>query len=447
MFRKVLIANRGEIACRVIRTCRELGIQTVAVYTSAEPRSLYAEMADEAYLLPEESMPAASYLNIDSMVDAARSTNADAIHPGYGFLSENPNFARACENAGIVFIGPPGDVIEAMANKRLARQQLTQLGVPVLPGTTVHLDGDAVIEEAALELGLPLMVKASEGGGGIGLSFVEDSARLARAVSRARSTAQRAFGSTDIYLEKYIRGARHVEVQVLADQRGNCLHLYERECSVQRRHQKLIEETPSPALTTDQRQQLVDSALIAARGIGYQNAGTFEFILAPDGDFYFLEANTRLQVEHGVTELTTGIDLVEHQLRVAVGQPLDMSQSDVSQKGHSIECRVYAEHPETFLPSPGTITSWSAPEGDHVRVDSAMREGDEVTTFFDPLLAKVLVLQDTRHQAIDAMIQALASFVIEGVTTNVPFLIKALSSPQFRSGQYSTLLADELAKQ
>ena len=444
MFKRVLVANRGEIACRVMRTCRWLGIESVAIYTAAERGALHAEMADEAHPLPEAKTPTASYLDIDAVLGAARAGRVDAIHPGYGFLSENPDFARASESAGFAFVGPPDDVIEAMANKRLARRRLAELGVPVLPGTDAGLDDDSTIERAARQLGFPVMVKASEGGGGIGLSLVEDPARLGRAVTRARSTARRAFGSADIYLEKYVSGARHVEVQVLADKYGNCIHLHERECSVQRRHQKLIEETPSVALDSNKRWQLTDSALAAATGIGYQNAGTFEYLIAPDGAFYFLEANTRLQVEHGITELPTGVDLVEQQLRVAAGEPLRLRQDDVKPRGHAIECRIYAENPDTFLPTPGRITAWRAPVGERVRVDTAMKNGDEVTTYFDPLLAKALVLEDTRRQAIDAMIAALRAFVIEGVTTNIPFLLKALSAPQFRSGLYNTLLAGEL---
>ncbi len=445
MFKRVLVANRGEIACRVMRTCRRLGIESVAIYTSAELGALHAETADEAHLLPDTGAPTASYLNIDAVLGAARTSHVDAIHPGYGFLSENADLARACESAGFAFVGPPSDVIEAMANKRLARRRLARLGVPVLPGTDASLDDDSAIEEAARQLGFPVMVKASEGGGGIGLSLVEDPARLGRAATRARSTARRAFGSEDIYLEKYISGARHVEVQVLADKHGYSMHLHERECSVQRRHQKLIEETRSVALNSNQRRQLTDSALEAATGIGCQNAGTFEYLVAPDGTFYFLEANTRLQVEHGITELTTGVDLVEQQLLIAAGEPLRLRQDDVNPRGHAIECRIYAENPDTFLPSPGRITAWRVPVGERVRVDTAIREGDDVTTYFDPLLAKTLVHQDTRQQAIDAMIAALRVFVIEGVTTNIPFLLKALSAPQFRSGQYSTLLASELA--
>ena len=427
-----------------MRTCRRLGIKSVAVHSSIETNSLHVELADEAYQLPDGDTPVAGYLDIDAIVQAAKRTGSEAIHPGYGFLSENPGLAQACEREGIVLIGPPAKVVEAMANKRLARQRLADLGVPVLPGTTIDLDGDAGIEQAATELGFPLFVKASEGGGGIGLGLVETQQRLLRAVSRAKSTARRAFGSTDIYLERYIPDARHVEFQVMADGHGNVLHLFERECSVQRRHQKLIEETPSPVLTPSIREKMVEATLTAARGIEYQNVGTFEYLVDPDGKFYFIEANTRLQVEHGITELTTGIDLVEQQLRIAAGEPLSLTQSQIRPQGHAIECRIYAEHPETFLPSPGTISTWKMPTDDRIRVDAAVREGDEVTTHFDPLLAKVLVREDDRQGAINSMIQALDQCEIRGVTSNVPFLIRALESPQFVSGRYSTSLAGEL---
>ena len=442
MFNRILVANRGEVACRVVATCRRLGVETVAVFAELERGALHVESADRAVSLPARATPAASYLDVDAVVDAARQSGAEAVHPGYGFLSENADFARACERAGLAFVGPPPSVMEAMADKWKARQFVARFGVPVLPAAFV--EAESALENVANDVGFPVMVKASAGGGGIGLAVAESPARLARAANRARSSARRAFGSGELYLERYIPRARHVEAQVLADGDGNCLHLFERECSVQRRHQKVIEETPSPALTAEQRDDLMGNALAAARGIGYRNAGTFEFLRAPDGTCYFLEANTRLQVEHGITELTTGVDLVELQLRVAAGEPLALGQDDVAPRGHALECRVYAERPDTFLPSPGTLSTWRQPAGNGVRVDTGVREGDEVTPYFDPLLAKVMVLRDSRDAAIDAMTDALGEFAVEGVATNIPFLLRALASPRFRSGDYDTGLAGAL---
>ena len=443
-FKKLLIANRGEVACRVMRTCREMGIRTVAVYSAVEANSVHAELADESYPLPDTGTPSDGYLDVDGMVELAVRARADAVHPGYGFMSENPEFARACEKAGIAFVGPPARVIEAMANKREARAAIARLGVPVLPGTTATLDGTADIGSYAQSIGYPLMVKASNGGGGIGLAMVPDPDRLERALKRARSTARRAFASDDLYLERYVPDSRHVEVQVVGDGHGTMLHLYERECSVQRRHQKLIEETPSPGLPEETRDAMTDAALTAARGIGYEGVGTFEFLLAPDGAFYFLEANTRLQVEHGITEMTVGVDMVEQQISVASGTPLGLSQAQIATRGHAIECRIYAEDPETFLPSPGTVTAWQMPRGDGVRVETGIRMGDEVTPHFDPLLAKVMAWAESRSEAIDKLTSALEQTRVEGVKTNVPFLLRALASPQFREGRYTTSLADTL---
>jgi len=441
---KILVANRGEIACRVIRACKSLGIRTVAVYSRVEKTSLHVEMADEAYPVPEHDLPGYGYLDIDGLVAIGVKAGVDAIHPGYGFLSENPDFARACVKAGIAFIGPPADVIGAMANKREAREMVRSLGVPVLSGMSARLDSIADIEQQAQAIGYPVMVKASEGGGGIGLGIIPGPERLSRALKRAGSTANRAFGSDDLYLEKYIPNARHIEVQVLGDHHGNLIHLYERECSVQRRHQKLIEETPAPLFSEAQRAAITDAALTAARGIGYQNAGTFEFLVAPDEQFYFLEANTRLQVEHGITEMTTGIDLVEQQIRVASGEPLNITQQDVRPQGHSLEVRICAEDPVSFLPSPGLLTEWSIPSRDGIRIESGVRQGDEVTSYFDPLIAKVLAHAEDRPAAIEKLLSTLRDIRVEGIKINVPFLIKALESTEFQDGSYTTELAAQL---
>jgi len=416
----------------------------VAVYSRIEKSSLHVEMADEAYPVPEHEMPGYGYLDIAGLVAIGAKAGVDAIHPGYGFLSENPNFARASIEAGIAFIGPPAEVISSMANKREARETLRGLGVPVLSGTSGSLDGSADIEEQAQAIGYPVMVKASEGGGGIGLGIIPGPERLSRALRRAGSASNRAFGSDDLYLEKYIPDARHVEVQVLGDKHGNVIHLFERECSVQRRHQKLIEETPAPLFSNSQRAAITEAALTAARGIGYQNAGTFEFLVDPDGKFYFLETNTRLQVEHGITEMTTGFDLVEQQIRVASGEPLDITQSDIRPQGHSLEVRICAEDPDSFLPSPGLLSDWSIPSGDGIRVESGVRAGDEVSSYFDPLIAKILIHADGRSAAIDKMLSTLRNARIEGIKTNVPFHIKALESERFQDGSYTTQLAAQL---
>lgn len=416
----------------------------MAVYSRIEKSSLHVEMADEAYPVPEHEVPVYGYLDIDGLVAIGAKAGVDAIHPGYGFLSENPNFARASIAAGIAFIGPPAEVISSMANKREARETLRGLGVPVLSGTSGSLDGSADIEEQAQAIGYPVMVKASEGGGGIGLGIIPGPERLSRALRRAGSASNRAFGSDDLYLEKYIPDARHVEVQVLGDEHGNVIHLFERECSVQRRHQKLIEETPAPLFSNSQRAAITEAALTAARGIGYQNAGTFEFLVDPDGKFYFLETNTRLQVEHGITEMTTGFDLVEQQIRVASGEPLDITQSDIRPQGHSLEVRICAEDPDSFLPSPGLLSDWSIPSGDGIRVESGVRAGDEVSSYFDPLIAKILIHADGRSAAIDKMLSTLRNARIEGIKTNVPFHIKALESERFQDGSYTTQLAAQL---
>ncbi|MCY4653322.1 MAG: ATP-grasp domain-containing protein [Dehalococcoidia bacterium] len=443
MFNKVLIANRGEIACRIIRTCRRLGIATVAIHSTAEGSPLHAELADEAIALSDAPNPIAAYLDVDNIISIARTSGADAIHPGYGLLSENPDLAEACAESGIAFVGPPTSVIRLMGNKREARRRVSEAGVPVLPGAELTSDTDDV-ESAAESVGYPLMVKASEGGGGIGMQVVSDPRRLTRAVSRTRSSARRAFGSEDVYLERFIPGARHVEVQIVGDSEGLSSHLWERECSVQRRHQKVIEEAPSPSISQQTRDSLTSVATRAAQTVGYRNVGTFEFLLDQDDGFYFIEANTRLQVEHAVTEMITGIDIVERQLRIAAGEPTPSESPPIN--GHAIQCRIYAEDPDTFIPSPGTLEEFHIPILDGLRVDTGFRAGDEVSSYFDPLLAKVISWGRTRADSVSLMARALDDARISGLKTNVPTLRKAIASPEFASGRYTTdLLASLLA--
>ena len=442
MFKKILIANRGEIACRIINTCRRLGISTVAVYSGAEGRPLHVDLANEAVLLPDSPNPVSGYLDIETIVGIALQAGAEAVHPGYGFLSENPRFAEACAESGIVFVGPPTEVIRLMGNKREARRKLAEYGVPVLPGTEVSLDGVDDLGSVAATVGFPLMVKASEGGGGIGMQLVAGPERLDRSVRRARSSSRRAFGSEDMYFERYIPDARHVEVQVIADSDGVSSHLWERECSVQRRHQKVIEEAPSPSISESARERLLAVAVKAAESVGFRNVGTFEFLVDQDDDFYFLEANTRLQVEHGTSEMVTGVDIVEQQLRIAAGLATDVRPAPVN--GHAIECRIYAEDPETFVPSPGVLTEFEIPAHDGLRVDTGFRAGDEVSSFFDPLLAKLIAWGKSRDAATALMCEALAETRISGIKTNVPTLLRALEQPDFVRGRYTTDLLQKL---
>ena len=442
LFHKVLIANRGEIACRIIRTCRRLGIGTVAIYSTAEGAPLHAELADQAVALPDSPNPIAAYLDIDNIISIARASGAHAIHPGYGLLAENPDLADACAESGIAFVGPPAEIIRLMGNKREARRRFAEVGVPVLPGANLSPDGSDA-ESAAKSVGYPLMVKASEGGGGIGMQLVSDPGRLGRAVSRTRSSARRAFGSEDVYLERFIPDARHVEVQIIADSDGVCNHLWERECSVQRRHQKVIEEAPSPSISHDTRNELTTVATQAAQSVGFRNIGTFEFLVDQDDNIYFIEANTRLQVEHATTEMVTGVDIVELQLRIAAGEPIRSELPDI--RGHAIQCRIYAEDPDTFIPSPGTLEEFHIPDLDGLRVDTGFRAGDKVSSWFDPLLAKVIAWGETREASISLMRHALDATRISGVKTNVPTLRKAIESPEFTRGRYTTKLLESLA--
>ena len=404
---------------------------------------MHADLADEAVLLPDSPNPVSGYLDIETMVGIARRVGVEAVHPGYGFLSENPRFAEACAESGIVFVGPPTEVVRLMGNKREARRRLAEYGVPVLPGTAVSLDGVDDLQAAAATVGFPLMVKASEGGGGIGMQLVAGPERLDRSVRRARSSSRRAFGSEDMYFERFIPDARHVEVQIIADADGVSSHLWERECSVQRRHQKVIEEAPSPSISEAARERLLASAVQAAESVGFRNVGTFEFLVDQNDEFYFLEANTRLQVEHGATEMVTGVDIVEQQLRIAAGLATEVRPAPVS--GHAIECRIYAEDPETFVPSPGRLTEFEIPAGDGLRVDTGFRAGDEVSSFFDPLLAKLIAWGESRDAAVALMRQALTETRIVGIKTNVPTLLRAMEQPDFVRGRYTTDLLRTLS--
>ena len=445
MFDSILIANRGEIACRVIRTAQRLGIRTIAVYSDADAGALHVRRADAAFRIG----PAAareSYLNIDAIIDAALRTNARAIHPGYGFLSENARFAAACQVAGIVFIGPPASAIRAMGSKIEAKRLMTRSGVPVVPGYQEDEQDLEALETAASKLGFPILIKASAGGGGKGMRVVESKDTFAPALEGARREAQAAFGDDRVLLEKFLLRPRHIEIQVFADGHGNCIHLHERDCSIQRRHQKVIEEAPAPGMTAARRRLMGTAAVKAAKAVGYQGAGTVEFIVE-DGAFYFMEMNTRLQVEHPVTEMITGLDLVEWQIRVAAGEKLPLDQSQVPLKGHAIEARLYAEDPEReFLPSTGRLVRlrWPAPS-DAVRVDTGVQEGDAVGVFYDPMLAKIIAWGEGRADAVRRLSRALSECQIAGVTTNTALLRAIISQPQFAAGEVHTGFVSEHA--
>jgi acetyl-CoA carboxylase biotin carboxylase subunit len=435
---RLLIANRGEISVRVIRACREMAISPVAVYSDADAHALHVRMADAAY--PIGPPPAAdSYLRIDRILDAAKQAGAQAIHPGYGFLSENPEFAQACADAGLVFVGPPPKAMRDLGLKTEARKLMQAAGVPVVPGT---LDPVATIDEvrqAAQEIGFPIALKAVAGGGGKGLRMVADPSQLEAAFRQAMSEAGAAFGNAAVYLERAIERPRHVEVQILADQHGNCVWLGERDCSIQRRHQKVLEESPSPAVTPDLRAQMGEVAVRAAQAAGYTNAGTVEFLLAPDRSFYFLEVNARLQVEHPVTEEVTGMDLVREQLRISAGGALGYDQSAIQRRGYAVECRIYAEDPSTgFLPSTGRLVGYRPPGGPGVRVDSGIEEEGDIGVYYDPIIAKLIVRASERQQGLERMARALREFLVLGVKTNIPLHRWLVAHPDVRSGQVDT---------
>ncbi len=437
-FDKVLVANRGEIACRVIRTCRRMGLATVAVFSDADERAPHVDMADEAVRLGP-APPAESYLNVARILDAARRTGAGAIHPGYGFLAENAAFVRAVTEAGLVFIGPRAETVERMGSKAGARAIMAAAGVPVVPGYDGDDQDDARLVSEAARIGFPLLVKASAGGGGKGMTVVRGAADLPEALAQARRVAKSAFGDDRLLLERYIESPRHIEVQIFGDEHGHHIDVFERECSIQRRFQKVVEEAPSPALTSTQRARLRSTATTAARTLGYVGAGTVEFIFAASGEFYFLEVNTRLQVEHPVTEAITGLDLVELQVRVAQGEALPVRQEDVTVHGHAVEVRLCAEDPAAgLLPATGRLLEWREPLGGLVRIDAGVREGSEASVHYDSLLAKLIAHGDTRDEAIDRLVSALRGLSVVGVSTNRDLLLDVLEHPEFRAGRFNT---------
>jgi acetyl-CoA carboxylase biotin carboxylase subunit len=441
MFKKILIANRGEVALRVIYACRELGIKTVAVFSEADENSLHVKFADEDVCIgPARS--ADSYLNVPAVISAAEITGADAIHPGYGFLSESAYLAEVCEACHIRFIGPDPQVIRLMGDKARARRVMKKAGVPILPGSDGPIDNEEKALKLAKEIGYPVIVKAAAGGGGRGMRVVRAAGELSHAVKTAQREAEAAFGVPDVYMEKYVESPRHIEFQILGDHHGSVVHLGERECSIQRRHQKLIEESPSPALSDKLRRKMGGIVIDAAKAVQYTNAGTFEFLMDPDGRFYFMEANTRLQVEHPVTEMVTGIDIVKEQIRIAAGERLSFKQSEVTFTGHSIECRINAEDPDTFVPSPGLIHVFSVPGGPGVRVETFAHSDCTISPYYDSMIAKIIVHGRDRQEAIARMKRTLEMTVIEGIKTSIPMHLKILADPEFIAGKLSTAFMD-----
>ncbi|NWF97543.1 MAG: acetyl-CoA carboxylase biotin carboxylase subunit [Nitrospirae bacterium] len=438
MFKKVLIANRGEIAVRIIRACREMGIKTVAVYSDIDKESLHVRLADESVCIGP-AQASQSYLNIPAILSAAEITDSDAIHPGYGFLAENYHFAEACQTSGITFIGPSPENIRLGGDKARARQTMKRKGVPVVSGS----DGTVQDEETALKIakkiGFPIVLKASAGGGGHGMKIIREEKDIEQAFFMAQREALTAFGNSELYIEEYIPELRHIEVQIMADNKGNIVHLHERDCTIQRRHQKLIEEAPSPFVTTEKfRKRIGELGVKAARALKYRNIGTIEFIVDSKGNIYFIEVNTRVQVEHPVTEAVTGIDIIKEQIKLAAGLPLEYRQNQIKPIGHSIECRINAEDPERFIPSPGKITFLSLPGGPGVRVDTAIYQGYVIPSQYDSLIAKVIVYGKNRNEAIARMKRALDEFIIEGIKTTIPFHKKVMSHPDFISGNFNT---------
>ncbi|WP_163879383.1 acetyl-CoA carboxylase biotin carboxylase subunit [Paenibacillus favisporus] len=442
-FQKILIANRGEIAVRIIRACRELGISTVAVYSEADKEALHVRLADEAYCIGP-TLSKDSYLNFTNIMSVATLTECDAVHPGYGFLAENADFAEICESCNITFIGPSADAINKMGDKAVAKQTMKSAGVPVIPGSDGLVED---LDEAVMigrDIGYPLIIKATAGGGGKGIRIAEDEQALIKQITAAQQEAQKAFGNAGVYLEKYLTGMKHVEIQVIADNHGNVVHLGERDCSVQRRRQKLIEEAPCPVLSPEIRQRMGEAAVRAALAVNYSGAGTLEFLLGNDGQFYFMEMNTRIQVEHPVTEMVTNVDLIKEMISVAEGHPLSFAQEDVQINGWSIECRVNAEDPDrNFMPAPGKIQFYLPPGGPGVRVDSAAYPGYSIPPFYDSMIAKLIVWAPTRQEAIAKMKRALSEFVIEGVHTTIPFHQKLMEHPVFNRGDFDIKFLEE----
>jgi acetyl-CoA carboxylase biotin carboxylase subunit len=443
MFKKILIANRGEVALRVIYACRELGIKTVAVYSEADENSLHVRFADEDVCIgPARS--ADSYLNVPAVISAAEITGADAIHPGYGFLSESAYLAEVCEACHIKFIGPTPQVIRLMGDKARARRVMKKAGVPILPGSDGPIESEDKAVKAAKDIGYPVIIKASAGGGGRGMRVVRAAGELSHAFKTAQREAEAAFGVGDVYLEKYVESPRHIEFQVIGDHHGSVVHLGERECSIQRRHQKLVEESPSPALREKVRRKMGNVVIDAAKAVQYTNAGTFEFLMDPDGRFYFMETNTRLQVEHPVTEMVTGVDIVKEQIRIAAGERLGFRQGDVVFTGHSIECRINAEDPETFVPSPGLIQAFSVPGGPGVRVETFAHSDCTISPYYDSMIAKIIVHGRNREEAIARMRRTLEMTVVDGIKTTIPLHLRILADPDFKAGKLSTSFMDRL---
>lgn len=440
---KILVANRGEIAVRIIRACRELGISTVAVYSEGDRESLHLKLADEAYCIgPIASKD--SYLNLTNIMSVATLTECDAIHPGYGFLSENADFADICETCNIVFIGPSAEAISRMGDKSVAKQTMKDADVPVIPGSDGLVEDIDEAIRVARQIGYPVIIKATAGGGGRGIRLADDEEMLVREISTAQQEAQKAFGNSGVYLEKYLTGMKHVEIQIIADKHGNVCHLGERDCSVQRRRQKLVEEAPCPVMTPELRERMGQAAVRAARAVNYSGAGTIEFLLGPDGNFYFMEMNTRIQVEHPVTELITGIDLIKEMISIAEGRPLSFTQEEVRFDGWSIECRINAEDPDRgFMPSPGRIGFYLPPGGPGVRIDSGAYPGYMISPHYDSMIAKLIVWGPTREEAIARARRALGEFMIEGVKTTIPFHLKLLNHPIFNKGTFDIKFLEE----
>jgi len=437
MFKKILIANRGEIALRIIWACKEMGIKTVAIYSEEDRDSLHVRFADEEVCVgPAHSSE--SYLNVPNIISAAEITDADAIHPGYGFLAENPHLAEICETCQIKFIGPDPRTIRLMGDKSEARKQAKKVGLSIIPGSQGIIKNDVELKKLAEKIGYPLMLKAAGGGGGKGMRIVEDREHLLKEFRAAETEAAASFGSANLYLERYIKNPRHIEIQILGDNHKNIIHLGERECSIQRKYQKILEESPSPAISVKLLKKMGNAAVDLAKEIGYNSAGTIEFLLDDENNYYFMEMNTRIQVEHPVTECRTNIDLVKQQIRIAAGKRLAISQKDVQFKGHSIECRINAEDPETFAPSPGTITAFHPPLGPGIRVDTAVYEQCRVSPFYDSMVAKLISFGNNREEAIHRMRRALECTIIEGIKTNIPLHLKILADPDFIKGKYST---------
>lgn len=446
IFKKILIANRGEIAVRIIRACKELNIRTVAIYSDIEKDSMHVRLADEAICIgPADSSQ--SYLNIPAILSAAEITDAEAIHPGYGFLAENPYFAEACATSGITFIGPSSENIRLGGDKAKARQLMKRKGVPVVPGSDGPVTSEEVAVKVAKKIGFPVLLKASSGGGGKGMRIVSEEKDLEQAFHLAQREALAAFGSSELYIEKYIPEIRHIEVQIMADNKGNVIHLGERDCSIQRRHQKLIEEAPSPFSTEKFRKRIGELAIRAAKAMRYKNIGTVEFIVDSEGNIYFMEINTRVQVEHPVTEAVTGIDIVKEQIKLAAGYPLEFKQNRIKPSGHAIECRINAEDPEKFIPSPGKITFFYQPGGPGVRVDTAVYSGWTVPPYYDSLIAKLIVHGRDRREAIEKMRRALDEFIIEGIKTTIPFHKKVLNHEYFVKGEFNTQFVEKLKEE